>query len=384
MFKKFLSAGMSCVIAVNSFFPNVSAKIQPNDISDAANASRMKCVETIELGSVKNFIKNHPTLVWYGLVLVCSLIHRAVSEWKFREWDLRKVTTKIDNLSHEEIDKKIDEEIEKYKKRAPDVFKIDGNLIKKSDKRLFLLTITKLNYLFDKYSGFTERLIDYKRNKAEDKEFLLRRITLKDDGLSIWLKALQATYYDLSGFVFGNLSNYKRLLYSAYKSVNTKFWSPRRQDELIDSIITHEFGHAMETLYVIEKCNLKIPTIRKYYSFKGYLNANKRDLEKFKRCQDKVAIEIINCYSVSCDSNATIKTIKDYEGFSKYGSSSSGEFFAEVFAHLECSDEDKVLDIGKNIERFIVEEMHYLSPKESKFCKTDLYDEDNCRAAVAA
>ena len=196
MFKRFLSLVMSCLIATSSFLPGISAASEANGLEVAKNQD-VKCVEKIEWGTLKEFAKNNPYLVWFGLSLILDLAFKAynaaVYEWKFRRWDVNKVATKIDNLSDEEIDKKIDEEIEKYKNRAPDVFKVEDKLAKESDKRLFLLTIMKLNHLFDKYSGFTERLIDYKRNKADDKEFLLRRITLKDDGLSVWLKALQAT-----------------------------------------------------------------------------------------------------------------------------------------------------------------------------------------------
>ena len=55
---------------------------------------------------------------------------------------------------------------------------------------------------------------------------------------------------------------------------------------------------------------------------------------------------------------------------SAYGGQNSQEFFAEAFAHLECTDNpENVNEIGRRIESYIVNKMEYLPKENSKFNK---------------
>lgn len=51
------------------------------------------------------------------------------------------------------------------------------------------------------------------------------------------------------------------------------------------------------------------------------------------------------------------------------GNSSPIDFMAEAFAHLECSNRKDVSQLGKETEKFIVEEMKFLPKEKSVFCK---------------
>ena len=379
-FKKTISLIISSSLVVFSVIPNVLAKdISINNIDkntkenydnkkidNNASTNYINIKENSnEKFSFNNFKKNHPSLykfgkygLWsMGIYTVCKCTKLA-----YREWYLKDVVTKIDNYSKEKINQHLNKEIEKYKDRERNIFKIDEKLIEKADKRVLLLTLMKLNYLFDKYNKFTKDLIEYKNKKTgNDKEFLLRLGSFKDDGIVSFIFEAR-TETDLGGFAFANLSNFKEDLYQYKKALKSGLRSPHNMDELIDYIITHEFGHAIEYLYIINTQNLDIPKIRgmgiiDLYKIAEEAQKMKKEknhwMYKLKDAADSIKEEI--CKNVA--SNL----------ISRYGMTASTEFFAEAFAHLECSNKENINEIGKNTEKFIVEKMKYLLPENSKF-----------------
>ena len=387
-FKKTISLIISSSLVVFSVIPNVLAKdisINNIDKNTKENYDNKKINNNASTGyiniqensnekfNLNNFKKNHRFLYKFGKYsLYAGIINkvgkygklalREVCRRAYRAWYLRDVVTKIDGYSEEEINQHLNEEIEKYKNREKNIFKIDEKLIKKADKRVLLLTLMKLNYLFDKYNKFTKDLIEYKNKKTgNDKEFLLRLGSFKDDGIISFIFEAR-TETDLGGFAFANLSNFKEDLYQYKKALKSGLRSPHNMDELIDYIITHEFGHAIEYLYIINTQNLDIPKIRgmgiiDLYKIAEEAQKMKKEknhwMYKLKDAADSIKEEI--CKNVA--SNL----------ISRYGMTASTEFFAEAFAHLECSNKENINEIGKNTEKFIVEKMKYLLPENSKF-----------------
>ena len=57
----------------------------------------------------------------------------------------------INRLTPIEIKELIDEEKNEYINRAPDIFEFDNTLMGKVDHKFLLISLIKLNYLFDKY-----------------------------------------------------------------------------------------------------------------------------------------------------------------------------------------------------------------------------------------
>ena len=80
---------------------------------------------------------------------------------KYDNPDLNSI--EVDTLTDAEINSLIDKEKNEYVNRAPDIFEFDDTLIEKIDHKILLLSLIKLNYLFEKYSGFTKSFIDYRR-----------------------------------------------------------------------------------------------------------------------------------------------------------------------------------------------------------------------------
>ena len=317
-FKKTISLIISSSVVVFSVIPNTLAKdintnniiknTKENNVKEITNTDNIKeniNKPTTSLVNINNFKKNHPSLykfgkygLWsMGIYTVCKCTKLA-----YREWYLKDVVTKIDNYSKEKINQHLNKEIEKYKDRERNIFKIDEKLIKKADKRVLLLILMKLNYLFDKYSRFTKDLIKYKNKKTgRDKEFLLRLGSFRDDGIISFLFEAR-TEADLGGFAFANLSNFKEDLYQYKKDLKSGFSSPHNMDELIDYIITHEFGHAIESLYIINTQNLDIPKIRGMGIIDFYKIAEKEKnhwIYKLKDAADSIKEEI--CKNANSD-----------------------------------------------------------------------------------
>ena len=234
-------------------------------------------------------------------------------------------------------------EIENYKNRAPDVFIIEDSVIKTVHPRILLLTLKRLNYLFNKYDKFTRALIDYKRQQGT--EFTLRLLSYKDDGI-LALGAQGRCEIDLCGIALGGcLSNYSDTLYMNKKGHAKGDFAPCDDDKLIEYIITHEFGHAVESLYVTKKYNIdwkKIGSIRGL----GIIDIAKNCLSG-SEFYDTVVL-------IARDGNSLAHTIKRVCGsdeISRYGSIGSSEFFAEAFACAECSS--KVNRIGRTCQNVI-------------------------------
>ena len=393
-FKKTISLIISSSLVVFSVIPNVLAKdisINNIDKNTKENYDNKKINNNASTGyiniqensnekfNLNNFKKNHRFLYKFGKYSLYAGIINKVGKYgklalrevclrAYRAWYLRDVVTKIDGYSEEEINQHLNEEIEKYKNREKNIFKIDEKLIEKADKRLLLLTLMKLNYLFDKYNKFTKDLIEHKNKKTgNDKEFVLRLMNTKDD-LPEFLKGEAMTEFDLGGIAFSNLSNFKQKLYEYKVSVKLGFWSPSNIDELIDHAITHEFGHAMEILYIISIENVNIPKIRGMDMI-DYLEML-IDAKKMKRKKKNHWFNKLNDAADSIKKEICKNTNSDE--ISIYGSTKSVEFFAEAFAYLECSNKEDINEIGKNTEKFIVEKMKYLLPENSKFCNNGI------------
>lgn len=345
----FFKKSLSVLLAMSLALSNSSSTFA---FTDNINNSQSKTTKST-LSTAKEGYKKHPKLFKLGIatgIAGAAFAGYKIGFWAYREWYIRDISTIIDGLTSQQINENLQFEIEKYKNRDKDIFKIDDNLIKKSDKRALLITLMKLNYLFDKYEGFTKELIEYKKSIKTD--FLLRPLNVSDDGYIITSMAIERTEVDLGGFAF-KLNNYKNTLYSCKKSVKSHFWSTRNMDELIDSIITHEFGHAIISLYIIKKYNLQIPKIRGLNIIEILkLAINKNDISKLALKTENIVNSITN------EKNSFI---------SKYADNSPSEYFAEAFAHLECNDISNINEVGKNTEKYIIENMKYLDKSKSKF-----------------
>lgn len=342
-FKKCLAGVLSLLFTISTCEPETSASaidsIKKTAIS-VANSAKDKA---------KNFYKNHPyisqTILYFGTYYTIDvLISHAV-----REWDLRDVTTEIDGLSNTEVKKELKLEVQKYKDRAPDIFTIDGDVVKKSNPRMLLLTMKRLNYLFDKYENFTKELIKYKKSdKTDIKEFRIRFMNLFDDG-KLSYKAELVTGLDLSCIMFNKTTfcrNYRTNLYKYKGTVEKKHWSPHDMDKLIEYVITHEFGHLLESLYITKKSDIEwkkvTPSSKRYYKSESQIEQEELMLAKVNPMAVKIKREILQKLGKY-----------DSRTISIYGQSDPLEFFAEAFAHMECSSEENINPIGIATRNYI-------------------------------
>lgn len=366
MFKKHASKGLSILLSATTLFaasaPYTFAKEKIRSEQETKVTASLKEKST-------SFYKKHPTLC-RGLLFASSIAASAIIHYTIREWNLRDVTTAIDNLSKDELENQIRAEISKYTNRAPDVFKIDPQLVKKSDHRFLLLSLMRINYLFDKYSGFTEDLINYRRGRIGNKKFFyLWPLDFKNYKSEAW-GTVGITENDLSGIGLTTM-NHRNLLYGVKKGRQCEHFSPGELDQLAEHILTHEFGHAVEMLYAVRKSaddaiadndDSKeiiwddVPSVHDFYAGTASREGIRKlleNVEKVTKIEDKIKGEITDY----CDKKR----------ISKYGSTNSGEFFAEAFAHLECSGAENVNEIGRETEYYLVNVMHYLPRERSKF-----------------
>ena len=332
----YIIKNFSKILALILFFNTSTPYFQAINTDNAKNKEN-KIFTTIK-NKGKEFYENHPFIfdvskLAFGVSCLYGTYKTIYELGKI--WYLKDITTAIDNLSNQKVKEKLQEEISKYEQRAPEIFKIEESLIKKSHPRTLLLTLMRLNYLFDKYDKFTNALISYKRQQGTD--FTLRLLNFKDDrALTIILE--ERTECDLGGFAFGNLSDYRDNLFKYKRCHKIEHFAPCDNDKLIEYIITHEFGHAIQYLYITKKHGIDWKNTAKIRCLGGIDNIEKeaRNNKKFFYVISKIESE---CNSIKKGILNRAKGIYSSSNtiISKYGKVSTSEFFAEAFAHMECS-----------------------------------------------
>lgn len=298
----------------------------------------------------------------------------------------------INRLTPAEIKELIDEEKNEYIKRAPDVFEFDNTLIEKVDHKILLISLMKLNYLFDKYEGFTINFINYKR--ALNTKFRLQ-------------------FDDRTGNMSGGLDYIKfgaqTTVYNQFYQWAVKFLckfginSPCDRGRELEFPITHEFGHVVEHLYILaphlELFKSRLAMEKTYDNISKSENSLRQTLvppsskytdtvEFALKCILEEENECLKSLNTLLTSEIRVRKfiqptqaniiqsqiLQGLEGknsnISAYGCQNSQEFFAEAFAHLECTDNpENVNEIGRRIESYIVNQMGYLPKENSKFNK---------------
>lgn len=293
---------------------------------------------------VKDLVKKHPSIQHalafiIGNTAIGKLVD-AVKEHASNQQFLRVIKTAADKLTEEEVEEKLRDEINTYINRDRDVFEIEDSLIKKSHPKSLFLTLKKLNELFRTYGGFTEALIKYKRSQGE--KFTLLPISIKYyPSLCLCSNLLAFTEIDLSGIAFGNLGDYEGTLYEYYDLHRSSWFAACDDDKLIEYIVAHEFGHVMEFLYITlqEKIDWKLyKKVRGRYTLGLMMdvifnNEFRKTLNLVKDSAHDIGCGIRERAKASALKPLQHNMLSTYALSDDFGK----EFFAETFAHLNCS-----------------------------------------------
>lgn len=288
----------------------------------------------------------------------------------------------INRLTPAEIKELIDEEKNEYIKRAPDIFEFDNTLIEKVDHKILLISLIKLNYLFDKYEGFTINFINYKR--ALNTKFRLQFDNHKEN---------MSTNLEYLNFGVATTTSSLSYLQAIESSCKSGFNPPIDRGHELEYHITHEFGHLIEVLYTITPylqyktmdtifADIYQITEQLHQKSKNITDSNFQRL-LLKQFEEYVEFQtlfvkqqpIVLCnFMITAPDGIKNDILQGLEGqdrnISRYGCKDALEFFAEAFAHLECTNNpENVNEIGRRIESYIVNQMGYLPKENSKFNK---------------
>lgn len=225
----------------------------------------------------------------------------------------------------------INEEVRKYKNRAPDIFEIEDDVLEKADPKVLLITLRQLNKLFDKYGKFTQWLI---KDFSENRE----KFTIK------FIKGYSGSTIASTNLYGINLSRKyytdRYRMYDLKRDVKSGFKSPTDDDKMIHRVITHEFGHLLERIYVSNrmKCIQQL------------------DMRSFLAEVDRLGG--VGHAHDTMYSNIRSQIISYANGnilydIGEYAMESPGEFFAEAFATMECSTDPRYEYIRQAVRRTI-------------------------------
>ena len=229
----------------------------------------------------------------------------------------------------------VDKEIKKYKDRAPDIFEIEDEVVRETDPEVLLRTLIQLNKLFDKYESFTEELIKTKKSNSYNKKFTIR---LSDDSNE---NALASAYVNLDGINLAKKYYSKNGGKYLINMKRTTYNSPYDDNKSVENVVSHEFGHVMEFLYISKKTKIKWEWYNSRIVINDYFENIKN--EKSEAIKDQI-IE-----------NATKRNKKRniLEDLGTYANKDACEFFAEAFATLETSSDSKYKYIRNAVKDII-------------------------------
>lgn len=248
--------------------------------------------------------------------------------------DFFSETIDAQELSDTEVTNRIEEEKERFKKLGTSEgiqhFEIEDEIENSVNPRIFLLSIRKLNNILEKYSKLTDTMLNVlKRNNAV---FRINSFAPNDeDGttyVDMYTEYCRNEHETFAISLSKTLLNDTEYLYKSRLIGNLDgFDCYVEKNELIPSIIAHETGHVFEFLM--------------FDAALGVASSHNLKLEKtfYEDFDNKMKEKII-------------ETSKGKYGagdakVSRYAEKNSTEWFAEVFANLECANEENISPYGK-------------------------------------
>ncbi len=323
---------------------------------DTEENKRVSIIKDVKNTAVdfKDLVKKHPSI---QLALLLTLgkcatkkLTSAVTKQAQMDTISQLTRTAADSLTADQVKDLLSTQIDKYTSRDPDVFEIEASLIEQSNPKLLLLTLTKLNRLFDKYSAFTAALIQYKHRQGE--KFTLLPLSIRYYPLP-YLRAEELSEYDLGGMAFGLSGDYEGTLYKYFDYHRTNWFAACDNDQLVEFMVAHEFGHVMEFLHITLEQKITWTSCTKprgRYTL-GIILGQASEDNTFKT--NSLVKDSATSIGSSILTRARAAAKFHYSMLSRYADSDASlmEFFAETFAHSECST--YVNPLGQVLQEYI-------------------------------
>lgn len=290
---------------------------------------------------------------------------------------MRKILpAEIIKISKQEMEERLSIEINKYINRASDVFEFDYDLMSKVDNKILLISLIKFNYLFDKYRGFTEKFIAYKRENHS--KFKIKVMTNNIHVMD--------TNFNFLSFLPGNLSSYEEhITFNCLDSI-IGFYSPGDIAYWINNHVIHEFGYLMRMYFVLQDPSDFCDTV---YNAKKAVQRIKKNDNKFVKAKygleyvkdvlwlkalcfwdpffdgeskgdepkaKKIKIENPRLQGVNKVKKDILNSLKSSAiHVKKYGEVSPLEFFTQAFINLECTENPNDLnETSEKLQKLLI------------------------------
>ncbi len=306
---KIPAAALAAVTTLSSM-PSTSAALVSKHIAPPSSISLSK---NLEIKS-KEFYKNHSKLIKGAAVTAGGALVATGSLFGAAKGAKRYMLEDIDKMTDEEALKKLEEEIKKLESRENEgskkYFAVEGEEEYKKNPKLFLVYMREINRVFDDHPPFAQMLITYHNYRGT--KFKIKFMPGAPHPLTdiIFGKVGEEGHLNGFGRAYSNLSNIELVNYPinyllAGGNVVNKMGhhSPMDYKRILPAVATHELGHILQWLIIN--------------------NSAEKSEENMKE-------EIIKIAKKNHGSNIS-------EKISTYGETNVCEWFAEVFAHSECS-----------------------------------------------
>lgn len=285
---------------------------------------------------VKKFVKDNPKTtkaiegVGIGMAAVAGVLGltRAGQHIGAKIYT-RNIHTDVENMSPEELQRFLDDQISKFEARGIDngqaLFKVGNAIKKEANKEILALAVSSLNIVLDKVPKLEEALKAYA--KVYNLPFVFDWETKGK------VKTPHCAYFmlDEKNGTFGvkiNKKFGKSMTYTqafAKRTVKSGFHSPLDMNHLIEAAIAHEMGHAWEWLVAMPWISVTNSEENNSRLARGEMAGP--ELYEFKRYFNK-------------DQPVNIRIPKELEHISNYGKTNAHEWAAECFAQYVFGDKD--------------------------------------------
>lgn len=244
-----------------------------------------------------------------------------------------------------------DEDTKKEYNGKTEKLKLKNIHIKEStddlSEEIFIPNIKKVDSLTRKYKFAPATL------KDENQEMAIRSGKLNDNVCAVFVSSTNFSNLNIVLNTDLKFSNREMVENISKTEIENGFWSKADKNEFVNQTITHEFGHFMQRVLMQKELSTKEGK-QKYEELLQNLTTAKN-----KKQRALIAQTYSENYATKYVKQIQRIHRKEYgkesiDQISRYASTNNREFFAELFAHLNCSKNPNTL--AKCLDKILKEE----------------------------
>lgn len=238
----------SGVLAPILALSGINASADNTNKTSIINSGKFESINSLK-NKFTNFKKEHPKIFKAGIATGATIAGgiglTTIAKTGLKIY-LRDINTIVDNMSKDELNKFLDDQIKEFEGRnGGKVFKIDEKLKKTNNKKCLALSVLSINNAFKKFPKYADYIAKYSPNHVfkfgiVPESFMKSILTYgvpiiayADRNAGIYVSNIAISFKDLT------MAQGKHLVKSGKRS-------DLKLSEIVQGAISHELGHVFE------------------------------------------------------------------------------------------------------------------------------------------